>query len=92
MRDVRGFATKFYTNEGNFDLVGNNIPVFFIQDAIKVGARWPLLAVLLLSMLCARSIVLIPLAWVCVWARAFPAFARFFFLCCNWVVIITVFI
>jgi catalase len=34
-RDVRGFATKFYTDEGNFDLVGNNIPVFFIQDAIK---------------------------------------------------------
>src|ERR1044072_1362514 len=33
-RDVRGFAVKFYTNEGNFDLVGNNIPVFFIQDAI----------------------------------------------------------
>ncbi|MEW4448833.1 catalase [Qipengyuania sp. JC766] len=34
-RDVRGFATKFYTQEGNWDLVGNNIPVFFIQDAIK---------------------------------------------------------
>nr|WP_026681850.1 catalase [Priestia megaterium] len=34
-RDVRGFATKFYTEEGNFDLVGNNIPVFFIQDGIK---------------------------------------------------------
>ncbi len=35
VRDVRGFATKFYTQEGNFDLVGNNIPVFFIQDGIK---------------------------------------------------------
>jgi len=35
VRDVRGFAVKFYTPEGNFDLVGNNIPVFFIQDAIK---------------------------------------------------------
>lgn len=34
-RDVRGFATKLYTEEGNWDLVGNNIPVFFIQDAIK---------------------------------------------------------
>lgn len=34
-RDVRGFAVKFYTEEGNWDLVGNNIPVFFIQDAIK---------------------------------------------------------
>ncbi len=34
-RDVRGFAVKFYTSEGNWDLVGNNIPVFFIQDAIK---------------------------------------------------------
>jgi catalase len=34
-RDVRGFAVKFYTAEGNFDLVGNNMPVFFIQDAIK---------------------------------------------------------
>jgi catalase len=34
-RDVRGFAVKFYTNEGVWDLVGNNIPVFFIQDAIK---------------------------------------------------------
>jgi catalase len=35
VRDVRGFAVKFYTKEGNWDLVGNNIPVFFIQDAIK---------------------------------------------------------
>src|SRR3954469_1050136 len=35
VRDTRGFATKFYTKEGNWDLVGNNIPVFFIQDAIK---------------------------------------------------------
>ncbi|MFJ6442740.1 catalase [Streptomyces sp. NPDC091649] len=35
VRDTRGFATKFYTTEGVFDLVGNNIPVFFIQDAIK---------------------------------------------------------
>ncbi|WP_147802566.1 catalase [Alkalicoccus halolimnae] len=34
-RDARGFSTKFYTEEGNYDLVGNNIPVFFIQDAIK---------------------------------------------------------
>ena len=34
-RDVRGFAVKFYTQEGNWDLVGNNIPVFFIQDAMK---------------------------------------------------------
>ncbi|MBK9307923.1 MAG: catalase [Nitrospira sp.] len=34
-RDVRGFAVKFYTQEGNFDLVGNNIPVFFIQDGMK---------------------------------------------------------
>ena len=35
VRDVRGFAVKFYTEEGNWDLVGNNIPVFFIQDAVK---------------------------------------------------------
>jgi catalase len=35
VRDVRGFAVKFYTDQGNFDLVGNNIPVFFIQDGIK---------------------------------------------------------
>lgn len=35
IRDVRGFATKFYTEEGNYDLVGNNIPIFFIHDAIK---------------------------------------------------------
>ncbi|WPH21086.1 catalase [Variovorax paradoxus] len=35
VRDVRGFAVKFYTREGNYDLVGNNIPVFFIQDAMK---------------------------------------------------------
>ncbi len=34
-RDVRGFAVKFYTQEGNWDLVGNNIPVFFVQDAMK---------------------------------------------------------
>lgn len=34
-RDIRGFAVKFYTDEGNWDLVGNNVPVFFIQDAIK---------------------------------------------------------
>ena len=35
VRDVRGFATKFYTGQGNYDLVGNNFPVFFIQDGIK---------------------------------------------------------
>ncbi|KEY66817.1 hypothetical protein S7711_09501 [Stachybotrys chartarum IBT 7711] len=35
VRDVHGFATRFYTDEGNFDIVGNNIPVFFIQDAIQ---------------------------------------------------------
>ena len=35
LRDPRGFATKFYTSEGNWDLVGNNLPVFFIRDAIK---------------------------------------------------------
>ena len=35
VRDVRGFAVKFYTDQGNWDLVGNNIPVFFIQDAMK---------------------------------------------------------
>lgn len=35
VRDVRGFAVKFYTTEGNWDIVGNNIPVFFIQDAMK---------------------------------------------------------
>jgi catalase len=34
-RDIRGFAVKFYTDEGNWDLVGNNIPVFFVQDAMK---------------------------------------------------------
>lgn len=34
-RDVHGFATRFYTDEGNFDIVGNNIPIFFIQDAIQ---------------------------------------------------------
>ena len=38
-RDVRGFATKFYTDEGNWDLVGNNIPVFFVQDAHAPYAR-----------------------------------------------------
>src|SRR5215208_6997297 len=35
VRDVRGFAVKFYTREGNYDLVGGNMPVFFIQDAMK---------------------------------------------------------
>lgn len=35
VRDVRGFAVKFYTQEGNWDIVGNDIPVFFIQDSIK---------------------------------------------------------
>ncbi|THH23105.1 hypothetical protein EUX98_g8072 [Antrodiella citrinella] len=35
VRDARGFAVKFYTNEGNWDIVGNDIPVFFIQDAVK---------------------------------------------------------
>ena len=35
VRDVRGFSVKFYTSDGNYDLVGNNMPVFFIQDAIK---------------------------------------------------------
>ena len=41
VRDTRGFATKFYTDEGVFDLVGNNIPVFFIQDAHQVPGRHP---------------------------------------------------
>ncbi|MFC7534034.1 catalase [Actinoplanes sp. GCM10030250] len=45
VRDTRGFATKFYTDEGTFDLVANNMPVFFIQDAIKFpdvihAAKW----------------------------------------------------
>jgi catalase len=40
-RDVRGFAVKFYTKQGNWDLVGNNIPIFFIQDAIKVSRPYP---------------------------------------------------
>ena len=35
VRDVRGFAVKFYTEEGNWDMVGNDIPVFFVQDAFK---------------------------------------------------------
>jgi catalase len=35
LRDPRGFAVKFYTDQGNYDLVGNNLPVFFIRDAIK---------------------------------------------------------
>jgi catalase len=35
VRDVRGFAVKFYTEEGNWDIVGNNIPVFFIQESVK---------------------------------------------------------
>lgn len=35
VRDVRGFAVKFYTEEGNWDIVGNDIPVFFIQESIK---------------------------------------------------------
>lgn len=38
-RDVRGFAVKFYTKEGNWDLVGNNIPVFFIQEALLHKSR-----------------------------------------------------
>lgn len=48
VRDVRGFAVKFYTDEGNWDIVGNNIPVFFIQEAIKfpdVGTRSRILPV-----------------------------------------------
>jgi len=35
VRDVRGFAVRFFTDEGNWDIVGNNIPVFFIQDGMK---------------------------------------------------------
>ena len=41
LRDPRGFAVKFYMIEGNFDLVGNNIPVFFICDGIKVCLLGP---------------------------------------------------
>ena len=37
-RDLRGFAVKFYTDHGNWDFVGNNLPVFFIRDAIKFPA------------------------------------------------------
>ena len=39
VRDVHGFAVRFYTDEGNFDIVGNNIPIFFIQDAIKFPGK-----------------------------------------------------
>ena len=42
VRDPRGFALKFYTEEGNYDLVGNNTPVFFIRDAIEVRGLHPL--------------------------------------------------
>ena len=35
LRDVRGFSVKFYTREGNWDFVGNNIPVFFVRDGMK---------------------------------------------------------
>lgn len=42
-REVRGFATKWYTQQGNWDLVGNNVPPFFIQDGVKVSCTaWPL--------------------------------------------------
>src|SRR5699024_11491065 len=41
-RDVRGFAMKFYTQEGNFDLVGNNTPIFFVRDPMKkIGVLLP---------------------------------------------------
>ena len=39
VRDPRGFAVKFYTEDGNWDLVGNNTPIFFIRDAILVGDK-----------------------------------------------------
>lgn len=39
VRDPRGFAVKFYTEDGNWDLVGNNTPIFFIRDAILVGVK-----------------------------------------------------
>ena len=39
VRDPRGFAVKFYTEDGNWDLVGNNTPIFFIRDPILVGVR-----------------------------------------------------
>ena len=42
LRDPRGFALKFYTDEGNYDLVGNNTPVFFIRDALAVLGLHPL--------------------------------------------------
>ena len=40
-RDVRGFALKFYTEEGNWDLVGNNTPVFFVRDPLQVPGLHP---------------------------------------------------
>lgn len=43
VRDPRGFAVKFYTDEGNWDLTGNNTPIFFIRDAMLVSG-WPALA------------------------------------------------
>ena len=56
LRDPRGFAVKFYTQEGNWDLVGNNMPVFFIRDGIKfpdmVHAFSSVLSLLLLLPLC----------------------------------------
>ena len=43
-RDPRGFAMKFYTEDGNWDLVGNNTPIFFIRDPMQVFARFTLLS------------------------------------------------
>lgn len=40
VRDPRGFAVKFYTEDGNWDLVGNNTPIFFIRDPILVSDKW----------------------------------------------------
>ena len=40
VRDPRGFAVKFYTEDGNWDLVGNNTPIFFIRDPILVSEKW----------------------------------------------------
>ena len=54
-RDVRGFALKFYTEEGNFDMVGNNTPVFFVRDPMKFARFHPLAEAPCRTTACATS-------------------------------------
>ena len=70
MRDPRGFAVKFYTEDGNWDLVGNNTPIFFIRDPLHVSDGCVLMTCVLCNISMHMCIIVCVRVRVCVCVRA----------------------